>query len=74
MIQIEDTDTPIIVAQKLIYGTKSVTWTPASKLSYTIATGEAPKEEKHEADMFSDVEIREIAEYLLTYSKYHKEE
>ena len=74
MIQIEDNDTPIMVAQKLIHGTKPVTWTPASKLGYIIATGEAPKEEKHEADMFSDAEIREIADYLLTYCKYHREE
>lgn len=74
MIQIEDNDTPIMVAQKLIHGTKAVEWTPASKLGYILATGEAPKEgEKAELDMFSDAEIREIADYLLTYSKYHEE-
>lgn len=74
MIQIKDTDTPIMVAQKLIHGTKPVTWTPASKLGYIIATGEAPLTENNEADMFSDAEIREIADYLLTYSKYHEED
>ena len=72
MIQIEDTDTPITVAQKLIHGTKPVTWTPASQIGYALATGEAPKEgQTHEVDMFSDEEIQEIADYLLTYSKYH---
>jgi len=74
MIQIEDSDTPITAAQKLIYGTKAAPWTSASKLGYILATGEAPKEKECEVDMFSDEEIREIADYLLTYSKYHGED
>ena len=73
MIQIEDNDTPITAAQKIIHGTKPMTWTPASKLGYILATGEAPKEdEKAELDMFSLEDIREIAEYLQTYCKYHE--
>ena len=74
MIQINDNDSPITAAQKIIYGTKAETWTPASKLGYILATGEAPKEDHCEADMFSVEEIREIAEYLQTYWKYHAEE
>ena len=74
MIQIEDNDTPIIAAQKIIHGTKAVEWTQASKLGYVLATGEAPKEKECELDMFSEEEIREIADYLLTYCKYHSEE
>lgn len=74
MIQIEDNDSPITAAQKIIHGTKAVAWTPASKLGYVLATGEAPKEKECELDMFSEEEIREIADYLLTYCKYHGEE
>ena len=71
MIQIEDNDSPITAAQKIIHGIKPVAWTPASKLGYVLATGEAPKENECELDMFSEEEIREIADYLLTYCKYH---
>lgn len=72
MIKIEDDDSPIKAAQKIIHGTKTETWTTASQIGYALATGEAPKEgQTHEVDMFSDEEIREIADYLLTYSKYH---
>ena len=74
MIQIEDNDSPITAAQKIIHGTKAAPWTPASKLGYVLATGEAPKEKECELDMFSYEEIREIAAYLLTYCKYHGEE
>lgn len=75
MIQIEDNDTPITVAQKLIHGTKSATVTPIMRLGTVLRTGTAPKvREQVEVGMFSDAEIREITEYLLTYIKYHKEE
>lgn len=74
MIQIEDNDSPITAAQKIIHGTKAAPWTPASKLGYILATGEAPKEKECELDMFSEDEIQEIADYLLTYCKYHGDE
>ena len=74
MIQIEDNDTPITVAQKLIHGTKSATVTPFMRLGAALALGPVPEPgEKIEVDMFSNAEIREIAAYLLTYSKYHEE-
>lgn len=75
MIQIEDNDTPITVAQKLINGTKLSTVTPFMRLGAALALGPVPEpEEKIEVDMFSNAEIREIAAYLLTYSKYHEED
>lgn len=75
MIQIEDNDSPITVAQKLIHGTKSTTVTPLMRLGRVLSMGTAPEVgEQVEVDMFSDAEIREIAAYLLTYSKYHEED
>lgn len=75
MIQIEDNDSPITVAQKIIHGTKLVDMTPARKLGVLLATGKAPEDrEQYEADMFDDSEIREIADYLLTYCEYHEGE
>ena len=75
MIQIEDTDSPITVAQKLIHGTKAVGTTPAMTLRAALAFGPVPKPGAQiEVDMFSDAEIREITEYLLTYSKHHKKD
>ncbi len=73
MIQIEDSDNPITVAQKLIRGTKAVGITPLMRIGAALALGPAPGPgEKIEVGMFSDEEIREIADYLLTYSKYHE--
>ena len=75
MIQIEDNDTPITVAQKLIHGTKTETVTPLMRLRTALCTGTATEiGEQVEVDMFSDAEIREIADYLFTYSKYHEED
>ena len=75
MIQIEDNDSPITAAQKLIHGTKAVEATPAMRLGAALTFGPVPEiGEKLEADMYSDAEIREIADYLLTYCKYHEEE
>jgi len=75
MIQINDNDSPIIVAQKIIHGIKAVPVTPARAIGEILTTGKAPKV-GHEikVDMFTDEEIREIAEYLLTYWKYHGED
>ena len=74
MIQINDNDSPITAAQKIIHGIKAAPWTPASRIGHILATGEAPKKDQCEVDMFSVDEIREIAEYLQTYWKYHAEE
>ena len=73
MIQINDDDSPITAAQKIIHGTKTVETTPAMRLGAALTFGPVPEVgEKAEVDMFSDAEIREIAAYLLTYSKYHE--
>ena len=75
MIQIEDTDSPITVAQKIINGKKLSTVTPIMKLGAALAFRPVPEPGAQiEVDMFSDAEIREIAEYLLMYSKYHEED
>lgn len=72
MIQIEDYDSAITVAQKIIHGTREVEMTPARKMGFVIATGKVPEEgTMYEEDMFSEDEIREIGEYLLTYHKFH---
>lgn len=72
MIQIEDNDSPITAAQKIIHGIKAEAWTRFSRLGYVMATGEAPKEgQALEVDMFSIDEIREIADYLLVYCDHH---
>ena len=73
MIQIEDNDTHIMVAQKLIHGTKAVGTTLAMRFAEALNLEPVPGE-KFEVDMFSDAEIREIADYLLTYCKYHEED
>ena len=46
------------------------------RLAEALNLGQVPeqREKMFEADMFSDAEIREIAAYLLTYSKYHEED
>ena len=75
MIQIEDNDSPIMAAYKIIHGIKVVSWTPASKLGYILATGKTPKEgSEAEVDMFSDEEIREITEHLQVYLKNHEDQ
>ena len=75
MIQIEDNDSPITAAQKIIHGTKAVEATPAMRLGAALTFGPVPEiGEKLEAYMYSDAEIREIADYLLTYCKYHEED
>lgn len=74
MIQINDNDSPITAAQKIIHGIKAEPMTPARRLGYILANGEAPKKDQCEVDMFSVDEIREIAEYLQTYWKYHAED
>ena len=75
MIQINDSDSPITAAQKIIHGIKAEPMTPARRLGFILANGEAPKEDAvYEVDMFSLSDIREIADYLLTYYRYRQED
>lgn len=75
MIQINDDDSPITAAQKIIHGIKAEPMTPARRLGFILANGEAPKEDAvYEVDMFTLSDIREIADYLLTYYRYRQED
>ena len=71
MIQIEDYDMPITVAEKIISGTKEVTLTPIMKTLRNAVTGEEPSDKATE-DMFDLEEIKEIAGYLLVYYESHQ--
>lgn len=71
MIQINDSDLPIEVAQKLVTGTKIVTLGPLSRSIKKAITGE--DSEEAEEDMFSLEEIKEIADYLMVYYEAHKD-
>ena len=71
MIQIEDNDMPIDVAQKIIKGTKTVTLTPLVRSVRKAITGEDSEEAG--VDMFSLGEIKEIADYLIVYYNAHEE-
>jgi hypothetical protein len=70
MIQIEDNDLPITVAQKIITGTKPYKPSPLMKTLSTAITGD--EEAGNTQDMYSLEEIEEIAEYLITYCNNHK--
>ena len=66
MIQINDNDLPITVAQKLIAGTRE----PNNKVEEIINKtfgGEG------KLDMFTEDELREIADYLYVYLKHNEE-
>lgn len=71
MIQINDKDMPIEVAQKLILGTKVVTLTPMMRSVKKALIGEDSKEDR--VDMFDLDEIKEIADYLMVYYNSHCE-
>lgn len=70
MIQINDFDLPIQVAEKIIGGTKEVTLTPMMKALRKAITGE-DEADKTTEDMFSLEEIKEISDYLLVYYQAH---
>ena len=73
MIQIEDFDSPIEAARKIIFGTRKTEMTPARRLGYTLAMGKAPENGgTFDEDMYSVSDIEEMAWYMLTYCKYHK--
>lgn len=72
MIRIEDNDLPITVAQKLITATRTVNATLLHKTIYKSILGKVC-EETVEEDMFSDDDLREIADHLYTYLREEKE-
>lgn len=62
MIQIEDNDLPITVAEKIIKGVKPYKPAPAVKALATALTGDEHSVDTQ--DMFSLEDIKEIADYL----------
>lgn len=71
MIQINDFDLPIQVAEKIISGTKDVPASVLDKAAYKAFTGKEPGETAHR-DMFDLEEIKEIADYLVFYYRCMK--
>lgn len=70
MIEINDYDMPINVAEKIISGTKDVKLTPLMKtLRKSFVGGEVG--DTSTEDMFDLEEIKEIADYLLVYYNSH---
>ena len=73
MIQINDYDLPIQVAEKIISGTKEITLSPMMKSLRKAVVGESIGDnDKSVTDMFELEEIREIADYLMVYYEAHK--
>lgn len=70
MIQIENHDLPIKVAEKIINGTKEVPATPLDKAVHRAFTGEIIGDTVS-VDMFDLEEIKEIADYLIVYYQSH---
>ena len=71
MIQIDDFDLPIQVAEKIIGGTKEVPASMLDKAAYRTFTGKELGETTHR-DMFELEEIKEIADYLIVYYEAHE--
>jgi len=71
MIQINDFDLPIQVAEKIISGTKEEPASMLDKAVYKAFTGKEIGETAHK-DMFDLEEIKEIADYLMVYYEAHK--
>ena len=72
MIEIKDNDLPVMVAAKIIAGTKPYVATPLTKVIIKAITendGDSVM-----VDMFSRDEIKEIADYLMVYYHAHKAE
>ncbi len=70
MIQINDNDLPIMVAEKIINGTKPYNPTPLMKSLATAITGDENASDTQ--DMFDIEEIKEIADYLMVYYQAHQ--
>ena len=71
MIQIDDYDLPIQVAEKIIGGTKDVPASMLDKVAYRAFTGKEIGETVSR-DMFDLEEIKELADYLIVYYEAHK--
>ena len=71
MIQINDYDLPMQVAEKIIGGTKEVPASMLDKAAHKAFTGKEIGETVHR-DMFDLEEIKEIADYLIVYYEAHK--
>jgi hypothetical protein len=69
MITIDDNDLPIVVAEKIIRGTKVEKLSPVMKSLRKSITGN--EDDCDEVDMFELEEIKEIADYLMTYYNNH---
>lgn len=67
MFVINDNDLPIVVAEKIIKGTKPYNPTPTMKALTKAITGE----EQTTQDMFDLEEIKEISDYLMVYYNNH---
>ncbi len=67
MIQINDNDIPITVAEKLITATREAN-TKLDELINKTFGGEG------KPDMFTDDELREIADYIYVYLKHNDSE
>ena len=70
MIQINDNDLPITVAEKIITGVKPNNPTPFMQSVAKAITGDEHASET--VDMFDLDEIKEIADYLIVYYESHK--
>ena len=71
MIQINDYDLPIQVAEKIIGGTKDVPASLLDKAAFRAFTGKEIGE-TISRDMFDLDEIKEIADYLMVYYQTHQ--
>ena len=70
MIQINDDDLPIVVAEKIITGEKPYYCSEAQRTICKALTGNDHAGETE--DMFTIDEIEEIGLYLLTYCRMHE--
>ena len=71
MIQINDYDLPIQVAEKIISGTKDVPASMLDKAAYKVFTGKEIGETVSKY-MFDIEKIKEIADYLMIYYQTHQ--
>jgi len=72
MIQIDDFDLPIQVAEKIISGTKEITLSSSMKLLRKAGVcASIYDNDKSVVDMFELEEIKEIADYLMVYYQAH---
>lgn len=70
MIQINDNDLPVTVAEKIITGLRPYNPTPAMAAFAKAITGN--EEAANTQDMFSLEDIKEIADYLMVYYSAHE--